>query len=276
MGIKSIVKRTINLFKEKEIVPIQHNVDANQILKGQIALITGGSGGIGFAIAKKFIQSGCRVIIAGTKEDKLKTCADELGIDCAYIILDLYNVSSFSDKIKEAELKFGNISILVNCAGIHIPRNDLAFLNIDEYEYDAIMDLNLKGTYFFSQNLAKRMIEEEIKGHILMISSQSGLEPAWSPYRLSKWGIKALTEGLGQSLLNYGITVNGIGPGPTATSMQPYKKGNSIYTNQNPIMRYTMPEEIAEYAVLLTSSLGDTIIGDTLYMSGGRGITEVR
>jgi NAD(P)-dependent dehydrogenase (short-subunit alcohol dehydrogenase family) len=59
------------------------------------------------------------------------------------------------------------------------------------------MDLNLKGTYFFSQNLAKRMIEEEIKGHILMISSQSGLEPAWSPYRLSKWGIKALTEGLG-------------------------------------------------------------------------------
>lgn len=276
MGIKSIVKRTINLFKEKEIVPIQHNVDANQILEGQIALITGGSGGIGFAIAKKFIQSGCRVIIAGTKEDKLKACADELGIDCAYIILDLYNVSSFSNKIKEAELKFGNISILVNCAGIHISRNDLAFLNIDEYEYDTIMDLNLKGTYFFSQNLAKRMIEEEIKGHILMISSQSGLEPAWSPYRLSKWGIKALTEGLGQSLLNYGITVNGIGPGPTATSMQPYKKGNSIYTNQNPIRRYTMPEEIAEYAVLLTSSLGDTIIGDTLYMSGGRGITEVR
>lgn len=77
-------------------------------------------------------------------------------------------------------------------------------------------------------------------------------------------------------MLNYGITVNGIGPGPTATSMQPYKKGNSIYTNQNPIRRYTMPEEIAEYAVLLTSSLGDTIIGDTLYMSGGRGITEVR
>ncbi|NME83748.1 SDR family oxidoreductase [Clostridium sp. SM-530-WT-3G] len=276
MGIKLLIKRTINLFKEKKIIPIQHYVHANQILKGQVALISGGSGGIGFAIAKKFIESGCKVIIAGTKEEKLKKCVDELGSSCSYIILNLYNVSEFQNKIQEAEEKFGNINILVNCAGIHIPRNDLAFLNIDENEYDTIMDLNLKGTYFLSQELAKRMIERKIKGHILMISSQSGLEPAWSPYRLSKWGIKALTEGLAQSLLNYGIIVNGIGPGPTATSMQPYKKGDSIYTNQNPIKRYTMPEEVAEYAVILTSSLGDTVVGDTLYMSGGRGIIELR
>jgi len=101
------------------------------------------------------------------------------------------------------------------------------------------------------------------------------LEPAWSPYRLSKWGIKGLISGLAQQLLPYGIIVNGIGPGPTATSMQPYNDGDSIYTNQNPINRYTMPDEIAVYAEMLVSDLGNTIIGDTIYMSGGRGIIEI-
>ena len=138
------------------------------------------------------------------------------------------------------------------------------------------MDLNLKSTYFFIQEIAKYMISSKIKGHILIISSQSALEPAWSPYRLSKWGIKGITSGIAQKLLPYGIIVNAIGPGPTATSMQDYREGDNIYTTGNTIERYTMPDEIAEYAKLLVSELGNTIIGDTIYMSGGRGIIEIR
>lgn len=276
LGIKSFVKRVIDYSKKREIVPICQKIDSNKLLDGKIAFITGGSGGIGMAIAKKYIESGCKVIISGTNEVKLKRCILELGEESAYVQLDLNNVASFSEKYIEASEKFGTIDILVNCAGMHIVRNNLSFINSTEEEYDKIMNLNLKGTYFWSQCFAKDLISKHKHGHILMISSQSGLEPAWSPYRLSKWGLNGMTKGLAQSLLPHDIIVNGIGPGPTATSMQPYTDGDGIYTNLNPINRYTMPEEIAEYALLLVSSLGDTIVGDTIYMSGGRGIIELR
>ncbi len=138
------------------------------------------------------------------------------------------------------------------------------------------MNLNLKGTYFMCQEIGKYMINKKIKGHILIISSQSALEVPWSPYRLSKWSIRGLTQGIAQKLLPYGIVVNAIAPGPTATSMQSYENGDSIYTEENSIERYTMPSEVAMYARMLVSDLGNTIIGDTLYMSGGRGIIETR
>lgn len=126
------------------------------------------------------------------------------------------------------------------------------------------------------QSIAKYMITNQIKGHILIISSQSALEPSWSPYRLSKLGIDGITRGMAQRLLEHGIIVNSIGPGPTATTMQKEYKGDNIYTPLNPIKRFTMPEEVAQYAVLMVSDLGNTIVGQTLYMSGGRGITEIR
>ena len=276
MNIKKIIKRFVSLMKTKKVEPILKIVDKEKILDNKVAFITGGSGGIGFAIAKSFVESGCKVIISGTNEKKLKDYCDKLGKNSKYIVLNLNNVNDFKNVIVQADKMFGNIDILVNCAGMHIPRADLDFLNITEKEYDEIMNLNLKGTYFISQEFAQYMINNKIKGHILIISSQSALEPAWSPYRLSKWGIKGFTTGLAQKLLKYGIIVNGIGPGPTATAMQPYEEKDGIYTNQNPIERYTMPDEIAEYAKLLASDLGNTIVGDTLYMSGGRGIIEIR
>lgn len=81
---------------------------------------------------------------------------------------------------------------------------------------------------------------------------------------------------MAQRLIEHGIVVNAIGPGPTATMMQKeYKEGN-IFTPLNPIHRFTMPEEVAQYAKMMVSDLGNTIVGQTLYMSGGRGITEIR
>ena len=270
------IKRFIANIKPSRVEPIIVKTSDTKLLKDKTALITGGSGGIGYAIAKSFIECGCKVIIAGTNINKLEKICLELGDNCKFIQLNLRNINEFNDKINEASKYFGKINILVNSAGIHIPRKGLDFLNSTEQEYDQIMSLNLKGTYFLTQAFAKYLINNKIGGHILIISSQSALEPAWSPYRLSKWGIKGITAGLAQNLIKYGIIVNAIGPGPTATKMQDYEQGNSIYTDLNPIYRYTMPEEIAEYAKLLVSDLGNTIVGDTIYMSGGRGIIEIR
>ena len=272
--IKSIAKSSVSLLKAKQKIPIYQTSDS--LLKNKIALISGGCGGIGMAIAKEFIKSGCKVIISGTNEEKCKRSCEILGNNTKYIILDINQVNNLKSKIDEAKNVFGKIDIYVNSVGVHTVRPNFNFLTITEKEYDEVMSINLKGTYFICQEISKYMIESKIKGHILIISSQSALEPAWSPYRLSKWGIKGLTAGMAQQLISYGIIVNAIAPGPTATSMQNFKSGESIQTFQNPIERYTTPEEIAQYAKMLCSDLGNTIVGDTLYMSGGRGIIEIR
>jgi 3-oxoacyl-[acyl-carrier protein] reductase len=138
------------------------------------------------------------------------------------------------------------------------------------------MDVNLRGTYFVVQKVAKYMVRNKIQGHILNISSSTALEPAWSPYRLSKWGIRGLTLGLAQQLRPYGIIVNAIAPGSTATGLLGVKEGDSIWTSDNNQNRFIMPDEIASYAKMMCCSLGDIIVGDTLYISGGKGIIDRR
>ena len=276
--IASIIKRIIGLLKYKNVIPIQQISDSDHLLSNRTALITGGTGGIGISIAKKFLDSGCKVIISGTNETKLAKAKEMLSSDCVKtLLIDYRHVETFSAKLAEAAHLFNSdIDIFVSATGIHVDRDGLDYINVTEEEYDAIMDVNLKGTYFMCQAVAKTMIKKHVKGHILIISSQSALEPSWSPYRLSKLGISGITKGLAQKLLPYGIVVNGIGPGPTATTMQKTYDGKNIYTPLNPIERYTMPEEVAEFAKMLVSPLGDTIIGDTIYMSGGRGIIEIQ
>lgn len=273
---KFVMKNGVSILKSKKVIPVLHPTDDKQLLKNKVALITGGSGGIGFSIAKSFIESGCKVIIAGTSEKKLQNCCSKLGDNSQYVVLDLNNIKSFEEVVNSAVKKFGNIDILVNSAGIHSTKMISDFLDVTEDEYDSIMGINLKGTYFISQTVANYMIENKIKGHILNISSSTALEPAWSPYRLSKWGIKGFTCGLAEKLIPYGIVVNAIAPGSTATALLGFQEGNSIFTEDNIVGRYIMPDEIATYAKLMVSDLGNMIIGDTLYISGGRGTIDIR
>lgn len=270
MKIKKLLKKV--LYKEEVKIPITKLVDNSELLLGKTALITGGSGGIGVSIAKEFIESGCNVIITGTNIDKLKNICKEMNTErINYITLDLKKVKSFKDKVEEAVKIYGKIDILVNSAGIHSTNAVQDFFSFTEEEYDEIMNVNLKGMYFFTREVSEYMINNKIKGHVLNISSTTALEPAWSPYRLSKWGVKGLTAGLADRLYEYGIIVNAIAPGSTATKLLGYKEGDNINTKDNPAKRYIMPEEVAAYAKLLVSSLGDMVIGETLYISGGRG-----
>ena len=200
-----------------------------------------------------------------------------MGASCKSIVNNMLDVKSMQAKVAEAvSLAEGNrIDILVNSAGVYNPSlND--FLELTEEGYDSTMNINLKGVYFMCQAAAKYMIENGIRGHILNISSQAELEPAFSPYRLSKWGVRAITSGLAKVLLPHGIIVNAIAPGPCATDMQNWQEGESIYSWDNPAKRLVMPEEVAEYALLMASDMGNMVVGSTLYISGGRGVIEVR
>lgn len=161
------------------------------------------------------------------------------------------------------------IDILVNSAGVVSKHS---FLDVDEEEYEKIMDINAKGTFFMCQAMAKYMIENKVKGHILNVTSSSALRPAWTPYQMSKWAIRGFTMGLADVLLPYGITVNAIAPGPTATEMLNIKAGDSIYNPNAVSGRYQMPEEIAQLATFMVSSAADMVVGDTFYITGGSGV----
>lgn len=133
------------------------------------------------------------------------------------------------------------------------------------------MDTNVKGTFFVSQAVGNYMIENRIKGHILNISSSSALRPAWGPYQISKWAIRGFTLGLAEKLQPYGIVVNAIAPGQTATPMLGKDSRDDIYNDYALAGRYIMPEEVANLAVFMVSGMGNMIVGDSVYMTGGSG-----
>lgn len=270
--VKKFIKKAFLLFKAEKKIPIPSPINAQELLKGKVALITGGSGGIGLAMAESFLKSGAKVIIAGTNEEKLRSCCEKIGggVDLSYIVINVKDVGSMPEKVKTAAEMFpeNRIDILVNSAGV-VSKSD--FMDISEQEYDSIMDINAKGTFFMTQAVAKYMIENRIKGHILNVTSSSALRPAWTPYQMSKWAVKGFTLGAADRLLPYGIIVNAIAPGPTATPMLGKNEGESIYNATCPAGRFSMPSEIAALATFMVSDMGDMIVGDTFYMTGGSG-----
>lgn len=262
----------------REGIPVvrpQVNVLAqNELLKGRNAFITGGTSGMGFEIAKAFVNAGAKVVITGRSIERVMTACERLHKETETqnrafaIAMDNTKVSEFSDKISQSieSLGGGKLDILVNNAGIlggHIT-------NATEEEYDAVLDTNLKGVFFLTKLFAEYMKENQIQGNILNIASSSGICPANSAYCVSKWGIRGLTEGYARSLAPLGIVVNGIAPGPTATPML-LSDTNDLSHGKIPLGRYALPEEIANMAVIMVSNIARTIVGDIVYMTGGAG-----
>ena len=183
--------------------------------------------------------------------------------------MDITNVQKYDDCLHEILQRAGKIDILVNNAGVL--GGDIS--NCTEQEYDTVLDTNLKGVFFLTKLVARHMIDNHIDGNILNIASSSSLRPANSAYTLSKWGIRGFTMGMARTLAPYGIVVNGIAPGPTATPMLlGNTKNANLYVPRSLAGRYAMPCEIANMAVILVSNMCRMVIGDILYMTGGAGI----
>ena len=259
-----ILSRFINRFRVKTVIkPIIVTKDNDRLLEGKTALVTGGSSGIGAAIAERMVKSGASVIIVGRNEVKLQEIARKIG--CNYLVMDIGNISDVEIKL-ECLFDKSRIDILVNSAGIH--GND-SFGNVTEKCFDEVLSTNVKALYFISQIVSNHMISNHIHGHILNVSSASSLKPSWTPYEISKRAVNGITQGFAHKLIPYGIVVNGIAPGPTATPMM--GRSDDISWKGNPSGRMSTVEEIASLALFMVSGQGDGIVGDTFFMTGGSG-----
>lgn len=271
MQIKNAVKKLIKMLFAKKPIHTSANIiqlSPNELLKGRRALVTGGTSGIGYAIAQAYLNSGADVIITGRNRERIDESVEKLKKygNVSGIVLDNRDIKAMESSFNHLTLG-GKIDILVNNAGVL----GAVLPDATEEDFDNILNTNLKGAFFLSQAMGKYMKENKIKGNILNIASSSSLRPAVSAYTLSKWGLRGLTLGLAKVLAPYGITVNGLAPGPTATPMLK-TDSNNITNNQIPLGRFVMPEEIANMAVFLVSEMGRPIIGDIVYMTGGAGV----
>lgn len=280
MSVKTYLKRGLTfILKGTPIKHVMANVTTlapNSLLLGRTALITGGTSGIGYEIAKSFVNAGASVIITGRSIERVNKAVKQLyseisdGGGIYGVGMNIRNTEELKKRFDEVIKIAGNpIDILVNNAGVL----GCNFYDGVESDYDAILDTNLKGTFFLSQLVAHYMKDNHIKGNILNVASSSSLRPAASAYTLSKWGIRGLTLGLAKTLAPYDIVVNGIAPGPTATPMlMPNGVVEDISFKTNPTGRYALPEEIANMAVILVSNMGRMVVGDIVYMTGGAGL----
>ncbi len=270
------VRYGVPIIEKKVIFAQITNLSPNELLKGRIALITGGSSGIGREIAHAFINAGAIVIITGRSMSRLVDASnkfvnvEDLKHKLFLFELDSSNIEQVNNCIPNILEKFNlpKIDILVNNAGINRGFKGCTF----EENFDAIINTNLKGTFFVAKSFADYFKRDKIEGNILNIASSSSERPATDAYTLSKWGVKGLTKGLARVYSKYGIVVNAIAPGPTAT---PMIKGNDfdqeLSSEKNLTGRIAHPIEIANMAVILVSNISRTVIGDVVYMSNGSG-----
>ena len=271
--IEFLSKKLVKIKKEEIFIPCIEG----HFLDGRMALITGGSSGIGYAIAKSFLVNGAGVVLCGRNEVNLENAKEKLCTECRCenlrietLVLDISKVEDMKKTLLTYLAKDNvRIDIFVNNAGIN--GGDL-FPNTREEDYDSILETNLKGMYFISQEIANYMINNRISGNILNITSSSALRPAISPYIISKWGERGLTLGMAKKYIPYGIVVNGLAPGPTLTPMLKKDAENDLYLEYSPSGRYAAPEEIGNLATVLVSNMGRMIVGDTIYATGGAGV----
>lgn len=274
MGIKRIVKALAAEvgFGRVETVTIHDRPEDS--LRERIALVTGGTSGIGLAIAERLNRAGCLVSIVGTSEERGSVALSRLGDGSYFVQADVSTEDGAQRALSETKDYFSGRGpdILVNSAG----RNGtLHFPNVTAEEWDRIININLKGLLLVSQVVAKDMIERRCRGNILNVSSVSSFRPASGPYEVSKWGVRGLTLGMADELIKYGIVVNAIAPGPTATPMMGKADGDSLSLSWNPSGRMADAREIAELAAVLVSDAGRLVVGDTLCAGGGGGVVTM-
>lgn len=237
-------------------------------------IVTCGGSGIGAAIAHRLIDAGASVVIAGRTAEKLQKTAETIASENLHILeWDVANVSGIPQKLDEAAALMGGLNGLVNAAALGtgvLTGRGYEPWDITEDEWDALMDVNCKGTFFMMRDMIDYLLARHEKGNILNIASNAACMDIVGSYGISKLGLIRLTRALGKKYGSEGIIINGIAPGATFTPMiARYAKHIDDPYPRHAIGRFIRPDEIAELAYYLMSDYGEIICGHTVVADGG-------
>ncbi len=242
-------------------------------LKGKTAVVTGGSRGIGRAIALELASCGANVVVNYTRNSK---AADEvvaeieaMGLSGMAVKADVSIASEVENLVNEVLKTFGSIDILVNNAGI---TRDNLIIRMTEKEFDEVINTNLKGAFICTKAVSRVMIKQK-SGKIINVSSVVGIvgNAGQSNYAAAKAGLIGFTKSMAKELAKRGINVNAVAPGFIQTDMTSVLPENvkEEFLKSIPLMRIGKPEDIAKTVLFLASEYSDYITGQVINIDGG-------
>jgi gluconate 5-dehydrogenase len=244
-------------------------------LNGKVALVTGGTHGIGMAIGKILGKAGAKVCVNGRSQDKLERCKKEYaddGVDVYIVRFDVTDEKQVDRGISQIEKEVGMIDILVNNAGI-IKRIPILDMPVDEFRQ--VIEVDLVAPMIVSKRVVPGMIEKR-SGKIINMCSMMSVygRNSVSAYASAKGGLKLLTANMTCEWAKYNIQINGIGPGYIATEQTaPIREGNHPFNDlvmtRTPAGRWGEPEDVGNAALFLASKASDFVNGHILYVDGG-------
>lgn len=242
------------------------------MLKDKVAIITGGTRGIGLATARTFAKNGAKVIIFGSRQETVEKAINELSpkkLDIAGFWPDLNNFDDIQKTIDQINADYGKINILVNNAGISA---DKPIEMTTPEEFNQILDLNVRAMFYVTKAVVPTM-KEQGNGVILNTSSMVSIygQPAGVGYPASKFAVNGMTKSLARELAPSGIRVNAVAPGITNTDMVAKLPKEMIepLIKTIPLGRIGEPEDIANAFLFLASNLASYVTGEILQVDGG-------
>ncbi len=243
----------------------------NKKLDGKIAIVTGGAAGIGFATAKLFLEEGATVAIGDISREKIDAAVAELsafGIVRAFVV-DIAKKELCEAMVAGLVKEFGRVDILINNAGITA---DAQFYKMSDEQFERVLNVNLKGTYYMSKAVIPVMMEQKY-GKIVHASSVSAYNGNFGQtnYAASKAAIMGMTRVMGKELGKYGINVNAIAPGSIMTDMYAAvpEEAKQKKLAAIPLRRYGEPREAAQLFAFLASDEASYITAQTITIDGG-------
>lgn len=243
-------------------------------LSGRVALVTGGSKGLGKAMARALAHAGADVVISARREDELRTALADItagtNVKGAYVVADLTRRDE-AERLAQRSLELlGKVDILVNNAGTNVPQ---PIYEIDDRTWNEIVELNLTSAMVLTRALAPQMMQRRW-GRVINISSIMGFisAPGRDVYSATKSGLLGLTRAAALDLGPYGITVNCIAPGPFLTDLPMSlltKEQQEMFAQRTALGRWGQPDELMGTVLLLASDAGSYITGTAIVVDGG-------
>ncbi|MFS2032926.1 SDR family NAD(P)-dependent oxidoreductase [Polaromonas sp. CT11-55] len=240
-------------------------------LAGRVCIVTGGAQGIGEACARRFAREAAHVVIADIDDARGTALAQELG--GLYVHCDVGDRAQVDVLVAQAVAAHGRIDVLVNNAGIF---KAAEFLEVTEADFDAVLRINLKGSFLVGQAVA-RVMAAAGKGSIVNMSSVNGVLaiPTIASYNVSKGGINQLTRVMALSLADKGVRVNAVAPGTISTELAAKAvltsdEAKAKIMSRTPMKRLGEPSEIADTVAYLASDAASYVTGEIVVVDGGR------